>query len=174
MAPILKFATSLGSKKKEPRYACLSEAKAPHSHITLSWNEVSSSVPQQYCNVLRVQKKEPRHVCQKRPSKSPLREPPSMFHLQSLYGERCSISRANCLFIHSYVSESPKRSPPTKFGEYMQSLSIEPHTDGQPTYNGEQPGSPRGSLTTVLSTTPVPHSLQHNTFHLGLGRPEPH
>ena len=54
MAPILRFVTSSGSKKKEPRYACLSEAKEPryarlseakssHSHKT--WTEVSSSVP---------------------------------------------------------------------------------------------------------------------------------
>jgi hypothetical protein len=31
------------SKKKEPRYECLSEAKASHSHKM--WTEVSSSVP---------------------------------------------------------------------------------------------------------------------------------
>ena len=42
MAPILRFVTSSGSKKKEPRYACLSEAKASHTHRT--WTEVSSSV----------------------------------------------------------------------------------------------------------------------------------
>jgi len=34
---------SSGSKKKEPRYACLSEAKALHSHKM--WTEVSFSVP---------------------------------------------------------------------------------------------------------------------------------
>jgi len=43
MAPILRFVTSSGSIKKEPRYAYLSEAKASHSHRT--WTEVSSSVP---------------------------------------------------------------------------------------------------------------------------------
>jgi len=32
-----------GSKKKEPRYACLSEAKASHSQTV--WTEVSSSAP---------------------------------------------------------------------------------------------------------------------------------
>ena len=42
MAPILRFIISSGSKKKEPRNACLSEAKALHSHIT--WSEFSSSV----------------------------------------------------------------------------------------------------------------------------------
>ena len=40
---MLNFLISSGSKKKEPRYACLSAAKASHSHKM--WTEVSSSVP---------------------------------------------------------------------------------------------------------------------------------
>ena len=43
MAPIFSFLISSGSKKKEPRYQCLSEAKASHAHKT--WTQVSSSVP---------------------------------------------------------------------------------------------------------------------------------
>jgi hypothetical protein len=43
MAPILSFMISSGSKKKEPRCARLSEAKASHSHKM--WTEVTSSVP---------------------------------------------------------------------------------------------------------------------------------
>jgi len=43
MAPILSFLISSGSKKKEPRYVCMSEAKASHSQKM--WTEVSSSVP---------------------------------------------------------------------------------------------------------------------------------
>ena len=43
MAHILGFLISTESKKKEPRYVCLSEDKAPHSHKM--WTEVSSSVP---------------------------------------------------------------------------------------------------------------------------------
>jgi hypothetical protein len=43
MTPILSFLISSGSKKKEPRYVCLSEAKSSHSHKM--WTEVSSSVP---------------------------------------------------------------------------------------------------------------------------------
>jgi len=43
MDPILRFVTSSGCKNKEPTYACLSEAKASHSHKM--WTEVSSSVP---------------------------------------------------------------------------------------------------------------------------------
>jgi len=43
MAPILRFIISSGSKKKVNSYACLSEAKASHTHRT--WTEVSSSAP---------------------------------------------------------------------------------------------------------------------------------
>jgi hypothetical protein len=42
MAPISSSLMSSGSKKKEPRYAYLSEAKASHSHKM--WTEVSSLV----------------------------------------------------------------------------------------------------------------------------------
>ena len=43
MAPIPSSLMSSGSRKMEPRYACLSEAKASHSHKM--WTEVSPSVP---------------------------------------------------------------------------------------------------------------------------------
>jgi len=43
MVPILSFMISSRSIKKEPRYVCLSEAKASHSHKM--WTEVSSCVP---------------------------------------------------------------------------------------------------------------------------------
>jgi hypothetical protein len=43
MAPRLIFLISSGSKKKQPRYTCLSEAKASHSERIRA--EVSSSAP---------------------------------------------------------------------------------------------------------------------------------
>ena len=43
IAPMPSTLISSGSKKKEPRYACLSEANASRSHRM--WTEVSSSVP---------------------------------------------------------------------------------------------------------------------------------
>jgi len=43
MAPTPSILMSSGSKKKEPRYLCLSEAKA--SHLPKICTEVSSSVP---------------------------------------------------------------------------------------------------------------------------------
>jgi len=42
MVPIIRYILFSGSKKKEPRYECLSEAKASHLHKM--WTEVSSSV----------------------------------------------------------------------------------------------------------------------------------
>jgi hypothetical protein len=58
-------------------------------------------------------------------------------------------------------------------GQEIQSLSVEPHADGRPTYSGVRPGSPRGLFWALLLTIPVPCSLRHDTFHIGLGRPEP-
>ena len=59
-----------------------------------------------------------------------------------------------CLFIHSFIHvclpESSKRSPPA-YGKKTRLPSTEPHADGKPTYNGVQPGFPRGSLMTLLS-----------------------
>jgi len=43
MAPVLSFLISSGSKKKETRFVCPSEAKASQLHQM--WTEVSSSVP---------------------------------------------------------------------------------------------------------------------------------
>ena len=76
---------------------------------------------------------------------------------QGSYGDRSFISRANGLFIHLYLSESPIRSPPTKNGENIWSLSMEPHMDGRPTYNQVQPGSPRGTCT-KLQSLPLCHA----------------
>ena len=46
IAPGLKLLISSGSKKKEPRYTCLSEAQASQSQRM--WAEVSSSAPHQW------------------------------------------------------------------------------------------------------------------------------
>jgi hypothetical protein len=87
------------------------------------------------------------HLSLKAPGKwAPLHVPQ-----QGSYGERSFISRANGLFIHLYLTESPIRSPPTKNGENILSPSAEPHVDGRPAYIGVRPGSPRGSLMALLS-----------------------
>jgi hypothetical protein len=87
-------------------------------------------------------------------------------------GYRCSISRANGLFIHLYPSESPFMEPFHENGKNIRSRFTVPHVDRRPTYRGVLPGSPKESIDTAI-TTPVPCSLQHDTFHLGLVRPEP-
>ena len=43
MAPTIILLMSTGSKKEEPRYTCVSDAKASHSQRM--WTEVSSSAP---------------------------------------------------------------------------------------------------------------------------------
>ena len=48
----------------------------------------------------------------KKPSKSLVRESPSVFPQQGSYGERCSVSTANGLFIHFYLSQSQKGALP--------------------------------------------------------------
>jgi len=68
----------------------------------------------------------------------------------------------------------PKKEPPyMHMGKNIRSPPTEPHADGRPTYNGMQPGSPlEDHYDDTAISTPVPCSLWHNTFHLGLGRPE--
>jgi hypothetical protein len=67
--------------------------------------------------------------------------------------ERDASSRANGLFLHLYLSESPVRSPPMKNGENIWSPSTESHMDRRPTYNGVRPGSQRGLFTTLQFLT---------------------
>ena len=60
------------------------------------------------------------------------------------------------IHIHSRMFAGvPKKKPSyIHTGKNIRSLSTEPHTDRRPTYNGVWPGSPRGSLMTLLS---APH-----------------
>ena len=57
------------------------------------------------------------------------------------------------LFIHSfiYVCWSPQKGAFLHMGKNIRSPSMEPHTDGRPTYNGVRPGSPKELLMTLLS-----------------------
>jgi len=45
----------------------------------------------------------------------------------------------------------PKKKPSYLHKENIRLLSTEPQTDGRPTYNAAWPGSPWGSLMTMLS-----------------------
>jgi hypothetical protein len=92
----------------------------------------------------------------------------------SSYKRQCSISRAIDYFIHSYLLESPLKelSHNTRVKEYGHRPRSPTRTEGLHTMGcGLVPQGDRSA--TLLLTTPVPCSLQHDTFHLGLGRPEP-
>ena len=105
------------------------------------------------------------------PFQSPNTGASFMFPLRGPYGERCSVSRASGLFIHLCLSESPEKSPPMKWGK---TVTVHGSPQGWKAYI--QWGAawyPKEIVNTAI-TTPVPCSLQHNTFHLGLVRPEPH
>ena len=81
------------------------------------------------------------------------------------------------LFIHSfmYVCQSPlKGALLHTYRKNMRSPSTEPHADGRPTYNGVRPGSPRGSLTTLLSLPQRHAAFGTIPSTLAWGRPEPH
>jgi len=66
--------------------------------------------------------------------------------------ERDVLSSEPMVYSFIYIcQESPVKKPSHESGENIQSLSTEPHVDGRPTYNRMQPGSPRGSFTTLLS-----------------------
>jgi len=87
-----------GSKKKEPRYTCLSETKASHPHRT--WTSVCSSVPQlKFATSSGSKKRNPVPSKGSHPMCSPSQGP---------YGERCFISRAND-FSFIYICQSPQK-----------------------------------------------------------------
>jgi len=89
-------------------------------------------------------------------SQSPVREPPPCsltgFPSTRILCHQSHWPSEGIVFIHSFIQvcmlESPKRSSPTYIQEKHK---VTVHGDGMPTYSGVRPGSPRGSLTTLLS-----------------------
>jgi hypothetical protein len=93
---------------------------------------------------------------------------------QGPYGERCSISRANGLFIYLYPSESPVKEPTHENGKHK--IADQGASRGRKAYIRVQWGAVwfrKGIVNDTAITTPVACSLQYDTFHLGLGRQEP-
>ena len=112
MAPILSFLLSSGSKKKELRYVCLSEAKASHSHKM--WTEVTSLMP----HFLKSEhplgpKKQPRYATlfpqRILASESPLGSPTGPLQ-REIPASRAFLHLTEC--ISFYLSLSPAREPP--------------------------------------------------------------
>jgi hypothetical protein len=96
----------------------------------MDWGSLLSTTTQ-ICNILRVQKKEPRYVCQKKTLKVPSKAFPAMFPQNGPYGERWSLSRANGLFIHLCLSKSQKgalpwnvRKPDVLVTRFLQNIGI--------------------------------------------------
>ena len=95
-------------------------------------------------------------------SKPPVKQPPPCSPNRSSVERETLCFQTHFFFIHLHLLQSPVTEPSPEKGDNIRSPSTEPHVDG-----GVRPGSPVGSV-----TTPVPCSLQHDSFYLGLGRPE--
>jgi hypothetical protein len=78
--------------------------------------------------------------------------------------------------VHSVIiPQSPQlRTSPMKWGENIRLPSTEPHVGGRPCTQWDVAWFPMGIVYDIAVTTPVPCSLQHDTFHIALGRPELH
>jgi hypothetical protein len=128
MAPILKFATSSGSKKKEPRY-----------------------------------------ICQKSPSKSPARGPPPCSPSR-VPKERDALSLQPMVCSIIYNCRSPQKGP-FPLGKQTVNVHGAPRERKAYVQRGAALFSKRIVNNTAI-TTPLPCSLQQDTFHIGLCRPE--
>jgi len=75
---------------------------------------------------------------------------------------------------HSFIHVCPQKETLLHtYGEKnLRSPSTEPHADGRPTCNGVRAGSSR-VLLRHCNLYPSSMLPSHDTFHLGLGRPEP-
>ena len=105
--------------------------------------------------------------------KVPGKGAPLLVPQQGPYGQRCSVSRANGLFVHLYPSESPVKELSHEMVR-KPTVTVRGSARGRKIYI--QWGAnwfPREIVYDTAIATPVPCNLQHYTFHLGFGRPEP-
>jgi len=111
-----------------------------------------------------VQKERTNCACQKKKSLKFLRKgaPRSMFHQQDPHRERCSVSRANTLYIHLYPSESPKKEPShEKLGNHT--VTVHGAPSGRNAYmKWDAAWFHRGNVFETAITTPGSCSLQHD------------
>ena len=108
------------------------------------------------------------------PSKSLVNEPlPPCSPSGSLWREKLHPQRQ--WFMHSFISlRVPNKEPShKKWGKYLVTVHGAPH--GQKAYiQWGEASFPKGIIYNTAISTPVPCSPRHDTFHLGLGWPEPH
>jgi hypothetical protein len=88
------------------------------------------------------------------------------------YGEKCSVSRANGWFIHSYFSDSPVKKLSHEQGKHMVTVHRAPRRQKAYIQWGAA-WFPKRIIYDTAITTHVPRSLRHDTFLLGLGWPVP-
>jgi len=112
------------------------------------------------------------------PSESPVRDPPPCSLTGSPWtGILRHQSHWSNSFIHSFIHSfmsvclSPQQGALLHMGKNIKVTVHGAPCRQRPTYSGARPSSPTELLTTLIYT-PVPCSLWHDTFHLGLGRPE--
>jgi hypothetical protein len=107
------------------------------------------------------------------PSKSPVNEPPPCSPTPSLWREKVYLQKQ--WFIHSFISIRVPNKEPSHEKSRICLVTVHGAARGQKAYI--QWGAawfPKGIVYDTAISTPVPCSLQHDTFHLGLGSPEPH
>ena len=103
--------------------------------------------------------------------KVPVNEPTYMFS-NRVPMEREASSPETMVYSFIYMSESPIRSQRTNQGKYLVTVHGAPR--GQKAYiQWVAAWFHEGIVYDTAVSTPVPCSLQHDTFHLGLRRPEP-
>jgi hypothetical protein len=157
MAPRLKILISSGSKKETWIYYPFFFLKSPGKQIP---SRFPNGAPRERDTHLQGIFKYLSIYILLSFSHSPRWGRPLHVPQQGPYRQGYSVTRATVqargfyLFIHSfmYVCQSPQKGALLHiYRKNNRSPSMEPHADRMPTYNGVRPGSPRGSLTTLLS-----------------------
>ena len=89
--------------------------------------------------------------------------------------ERDALSPGLMVYSFTYTcQESPVKKLSQEMGE-KHTVTIHEGPRGWKAYiQWGEAWFPKGIVYDTTITTPVPCSLQHDTFHLDLGRPEPH
>jgi hypothetical protein len=147
----------------------VSERPKPHTHTACGLR-----FPPQYPNLNSEKpqgpkKKETRYVSKTKASKYPVREHPPCSPTGSLWREMFRLQSQ--WFIHSFIAIGvPKMKRKMR---RKRTVTIHGPPRGRKAYI--QLGAAwfsKGIVNDTAITTPVPCSLQHETFHFGLGRPE--